>query len=103
MHRYSLQVTRFTKMFIIMGITTLGLMGCAGKTNFKSACVAELDAAWDELSIANTQGFSGSVSYTKALSLITAAKTMQTVENFDNCYNNAKKARFYIQESKSGR
>ncbi|MGN0920276.1 MAG: hypothetical protein ACI4NJ_00965 [Cellvibrio sp.] len=65
--------------------------------------MSELDAAWSELSIAKTAGFSGSISYTKALSLITAAKTMQTVENFDNCYNNAKTARFYIRESQQGR
>jgi hypothetical protein len=92
------------KLFIasLVGGCILGLNACAGKTQFRSACAAEVDAAWSELSIAKADGFSGTVSYTKALSLITAARTMQAVENFDNCYNNAKDARFYLRESRKG-
>nr|WP_202944195.1 hypothetical protein [Cellvibrio japonicus] len=78
------------------------MAGCAGKTQFREACAQEVDAAWSELSIAEAEGFSGTVSYTKALSLITGARTMQTVENFDNCFNQAKQARFYIRESRKG-
>lgn len=81
---------------------TLVLAACAGKTQFRSACDKEIEAAWSELSIAKADGFSGTVSYTKAFSLITAARTMQAVENFDTCYNNAKDARFYIRESRKG-
>lgn len=80
----------------------LGLSACAGKTQFRSACDQEIDAAWSELSIAKADGFSGTISYTKAFGLITSARTMQTVENFDNCYNQAKDARFYIRESRKG-
>ena len=64
--------------------------------------IPNIDAAWSELSIAKADGFSGTVSYTKALGLITSARTMQTVENFDACYNQAKDARFYIRESRKG-
>lgn len=78
------------------------LSACAGKTQYRSACDQEIEAAWSELSIAKADGFSGTVSYTKALGLITSARTMQTVENFDNCYNQAKDARFYIRESRKG-
>ncbi len=78
------------------------LSACAGKTQYRSACAQEIDTAWSELSIAKADGFSGTVSYTKALGLITSARTMQTVENFDNCYNQAKDARFYIRESRKG-
>lgn len=78
------------------------LSACAGKTQFRSACDQEIEAAWSELSIAKADGFSGTVSYTKALGLITTARTMQTVENFDACYNQAKDARFYIRESRKG-
>lgn len=85
-----------------LGLCVISLTACAGKTQFRSACAKEVDAAWSELSIAKAEGFSGTVSYTKALSLITAARTMQTVENFDNCYNNAKDARYYIRESRRG-
>lgn len=92
------------KLFIVslLGGCILSLSACAGKTQFRNACSTEVDAAWSELSIAKAEGFSGTVSYTKALSLITAARTMQAVENFDNCYNNAKDARFYIRESRKG-
>ncbi|HSC67079.1 MAG TPA: hypothetical protein VLC79_05290 [Cellvibrio sp.] len=83
-------------------MSALLLSACAGKTQYRSACDQELDAAWSELSIAKADGFSGTVSYTKALGLITSARTMQTVENFDNCYNQAKDARFYIRESRKG-
>jgi hypothetical protein len=89
-----------TSSCLIAMIVTLS--ACAGKTQFRSACDKEIEAAWSELSIAKADGFSGTVSYTKALSLITAARTMQAVENFDNCYNNAKDARFYIRESRKG-
>lgn len=80
----------------------LALSACAGKTQFRSACDQEIDAAWSELSIAKADGFSGTISYTKAFGLITSARTMQTVENFDSCYNQAKDARFYIRESRKG-
>ena len=85
--------------FVALSLT---LAGCAGKTQYRSACAQEIEAAWSELSIAKADGFSGTLSYTKALGLITTARTMQTVENFDNCYNQAKDARFYIRESRKG-
>jgi len=83
-------------------VIATALSACAGKTQYRSACAQEVDAAWSELSIAKAEGFSGTVSYGKALTLITSARTMQTVENFDNCYNHAKDARFYIRESRKG-
>lgn len=94
----------FSKIILISSIVaiTATVSACAGKTQYRSACAQEIDAAWSELSIAKADGFSGTVSYTKALGLITSARTMQTVENFDNCYNHAKDARFYIRESRKG-
>lgn len=78
------------------------LSACAGKTQFRSACDKEVEAAWSELSIAKADGFSGTLSYTKAFSLITAARAKQAVENFNGCYNSAKDARFYILQSRKG-
>lgn len=78
------------------------ITACTGKTFQRSHCAQELGIAWDELSIAEADGFAGTVSYTKALGLLTAAKTMQTVENFERCYQQARDARFYIQESRKG-
>lgn len=78
------------------------LSACAHTPEYRSSCASESDKAWKELSIAKAKGFSGTVSYTKALSLLTAAKTMQTVENHDACYKDAKKAREYISQSYKG-
>jgi len=41
------------------------------------------------------------VSYSKALSLLTGAKTQQQFEAFEGCANKAEKARFYISESRA--
>jgi hypothetical protein len=78
------------------------MMSCASNKEFRSSCATESDTAWQELSLAKAKGFGGTVSYTKALSLLTAARTMQVAENFDACYNNAKKAREYIGDSYKG-
>ncbi|MEP1741295.1 MAG: hypothetical protein ABJI92_18500 [Kangiellaceae bacterium] len=83
-------------------LIALVVSGCAGKTNYRSACSAEVDAAWKELNIAKADGFSGTISYSKAVGLITLAKSMQTVENFDNCVEHAKDARYYIRQSQAG-
>jgi hypothetical protein len=87
-------------LVIILAATSIA--GCAAKTQFRSACASEIDVAWEELDIAKADGFGGTMSYAKAFSLLTAARTMQTVENFDNCYRHAKDARFYIRESRKG-
>ena len=72
-------------------------------STYRETCKNEVNTAWQELDIAKAEGFAGGVSYTKALGLITTARTMQTVENFDGCIKNSRKARFYIQESRAGR
>ena len=96
---------RINHVIVILAATILFLLaGCAGGPKpYRNQCADELDLAWYELSLAEAEGFAGTVSYSKALSLLTAAKTMQTVENFDRCYNQAQKARYYIQESRQGR
>ncbi len=94
-------IRKFLACFSLIAIT-LNLAACAGKTQFRSACDKEIEVAWSELSIAKADGFSGTISYTKAFGLITTARTKQAVENFDGCYNNAKDARFYIRESRKG-
>ncbi|MDH4608633.1 hypothetical protein [Pseudomonas sp. BN102] len=91
------------KAWISLPLMALLLVGCAGKTAYRDSCAAELDAAWKELDLAKVEGFSGTVSYSKALSLLTAAKTQQQFESFEGCTNKAEKARFYIRESRAGR
>ena len=88
----------------ILALMILVLSGCSAMPSpYRESCKNEVNAAWRELDIAKAEGFAGTISYTKATSLITTARTMQTVENFDGCIKNAQKARFYIGESRAGR
>ncbi len=86
---------------LILSLALLG--GCAGKTQNRAACASQLDAAWNELSLAKADGFAGTVSYSKALTLLTGAKTQQQFEGYAGCRRKAQKARFYIRESRAGR
>ncbi|WP_347901333.1 hypothetical protein [Pseudomonas purpurea] len=91
------------KAWICLPLIALALAGCAGKTAYRDSCGTQLDAAWHELDLAKAEGFAGTVSYSKALSLLTGAKTQQQFEAFEGCTNKAQKARFYIRESRAGR
>lgn len=89
--------------WIGLPLIALVLAGCAAKTDYRSSCAQELNAAWQELDLAKAEGFAGTVSYSKALTLITGAKAQQQFEVYDGCTRKAKKARFYIKESRAGR
>lgn len=90
----------FIGIFVILAM----FVGCAGSPKpYRNECDLALEQAWQELSIAEAEGFAGTVSYSKAVGLLTAAKSMQVVENFDNCYKHAQDARYYINESRQGR
>jgi hypothetical protein len=91
------------KYLIVVPLVALALAGCAGKTQNRDGCAYQLDAAWKELDLAKAEGFAGTVSYSKALSLITAAKTQQQFEAYDGCVKKAERARYYIRESRAGR
>ncbi|MFZ5960354.1 hypothetical protein ACOXVJ_22860 [Pseudomonas knackmussii] len=89
-------------VFSLLALALL-LAGCSGTTVNRDNCANELSAAWRELDLAKAEGFAGTVSYSKALTLITAAKTEQQVESYGGCLDKATKARFYIKESRAGR
>ena len=91
------------KHWICLPLLAVALTGCAGKTVYRETCANQLDAAWKELSIAEAAGFAGTVSYSKAFSLLTAAKTQQQFEAYEGCVSKAERARFYIRESRAGR
>ncbi|CAM3805105.1 MULTISPECIES: hypothetical protein [Pseudomonadaceae] len=91
------------KHWICLPLLAVALTGCAGKTVYRETCANQLDAAWKELSIAEAEGFAGTVSYSKAFSLLTAAKTQQQFEAYEGCTSKAERARFYIRESRAGR
>ena len=80
------------------------LAACAGNPNSgqAQACRSGLSAAFDELDAAEAEGFSGSVDYTKAASLLAAAKIQSEFEKYPNCIDKVTRARAYIRSSKGG-
>jgi len=78
------------------------LSACGTTTAGRDRCGALLDAAWKDLDLAKAQGFAGTVSYSKALGLLTRAKANQAVEDYAECADTASRARFYISESRKG-
>ena len=62
------------------------------------------DAALPELDIVKAaEGFAGTVSYGKAVGLLTNAKTQQSFERHQACVDKSERARFCITESRRGR
>ena len=59
------------KAWICLPLFIVVLAGCAGKTGYRDSCATQIDAAWHELDLAKAEGFAGTVSYSKALSLLT--------------------------------
>lgn len=91
------------KAWICLVMIALVLAGCAGKTAYRGSCASQLGSAWAEFDLAKAEGFAGTVSYSKALSLLTAAKTQQQFEAYEGCTSKSERARFYIRESRAGR
>lgn len=91
------------KALIALSMSALVLAGCSAKTSNRDACATLLQQGWSELSLAEADGFAGTVSYSKALSLLTAAKAQQQFEGYAGCREKADRALFYIRESREGR
>lgn len=95
------------KAFFVFILLAAGIpiISCAGNPAkpYRNECAREIEQAWKELDLASAEGWAGTVSYSKALSLITLARADQAVENFDNCYEHARDARYYIFNSRQGR
>jgi len=92
------------RSFLVVGLLTVGLVGCAGSTSGRMdiACKRGIEFAYDELSLARSQGFSGTVAWSKASTLLGAAKVQEQLENYADCQDKVAKARFYIRQSQGG-
>jgi hypothetical protein len=85
----------------IFALTILLLAGCtqdSGDLGFRNQCSTGLDAGYRELNQAQTDGFGGAVTWTKAASLLGAAKIQQQFEEYQNCVIKVNKARQYVRE-----
>ena len=87
----------------VIALLLAALAGCGTTMRGRDACAARLDAAWKEMDVAQVDGFAGTVSFAKAVGLLTSAKTQQTLENFERCADEAGRASFYIREARRGR
>lgn len=77
------------------------IAGCEINPSSKSArqCQHGLKLANKELNFAKTQGFSGTVEYTKAATLLTGASIQYEFGKYPNCIDKVKRARRFIKNS----
>ena len=95
------------RAFIVPSLTValLAAAGCAGNPNSSLArqCENGLDVAYKELDFAKAKGFGGTVEYTKAAGLLSAAKVQSEFGKYPNCIDKVDRARAYISRSQAAR
>ena len=81
--------------------TIILISGCQTNPSSKSArqCDQGIKQANKELSFAKAQGFSGTVEYTKAATLLTGASIQYEFGKYINCIGKVKRARRFIRNS----
>lgn len=79
----------------------ISISGCAAvqSTHLAYRCNSNISTVSAELEKAKKDGYSHSISWSRAASLIAAAKIQQQTEEFPNCINKAAQARYYINRS----
>ena len=89
------------KLSFAIFLTMFIIAGCETNPSSASArqCLSGIKAAKAELNFAKTQGFSGTVEYTKAATLITGASIQYEFGKYPNCINKVKRARRFIRNS----
>jgi hypothetical protein len=80
---------------------TLLMTACGGKISSQAGqqCSREVHLANQELEDAKVKGLSGTVQWTKAAGLITAANAKMQLEKFESCIDKAQRARTYLREA----
>ena len=84
---------------IFATLMTLALAACAGDRADRGlgpSCASGLSAATKELKAAKAAGFSDSLEWTKAASLISAAKVQEQFGEYQNCVQKTRNARRFI-------
>lgn len=78
------------------------LSGCASNpaSPLADQCREGLNFAYEELDYAKANGFGGTIEYTKAASLLGAAKIQYEFEKYPNCIDKIRRARIYIERSR---
>jgi hypothetical protein len=74
---------------------------CSGRIASDQAveCSEGLKIAYAELEEAEVRGFGGTVAWSKAAGLLTAASVQKEFEKYPNCVDKVRRARLYIREA----
>ncbi|MCW8899704.1 MAG: hypothetical protein OQK75_09400 [Gammaproteobacteria bacterium] len=91
-----MKILSYSLIFSLVLIT-----GCQTNPASSSAreCQRLLKLANQELDFAKAKGFSGTVEFTKATTLITGASIQYEFGKYPNCIDKAKRARVFIKNS----
>jgi len=89
------------KLPVLFLMAVFLLAGCETNPLSKSAqqCQSGLKKANEELNFAKAKGFSGTVEYTKAATLLTGAAIQYEFGKYPNCINKVERARKFIKYS----
>ena len=91
-------VSRIAAIIVIAG----SLAACPGaprNAGLAEQCESGLKVAYDELNFADAKGLNGTVDWTKAASLLSAASIQQEFRKYPNCVDKVRRARYYIEQS----
>jgi hypothetical protein len=71
-------------------------------SSLATQCENGLSVVYRELDFAKVKGFDGTVEYSKAASLLGAAKIQFEFGKYPNCIDKVQRARAYIAKSRAG-
>ncbi len=94
--------TRALGRSALIGVLGALVAACAGPpkdAELAEKCELGLKAAYAELDWAKAKGLSGTVDWTKAASLLSAASVQQEFGKYPNCVDKVNRARYYIKQS----
>lgn len=88
-------------LVVIMGAVAAAASCSGAPKNLELArqCADGLDTAYKELDFAEAKGFGGTVDWTKAASLLSAASIQKEFGKYPNCVDKVGRARYYIEKS----
>lgn len=83
-----------------MGVAVV-IFGCSpdASQTLAAKCARGLAVAGEELNDAKVKGFDGTVAWTKAASLLAAAKVQQQFDKYPNCVEKVARARAFLRRS----
>ncbi len=85
-------------LFLLFALVGAACSGEPGEASLGPACADGLAVAERELDAARAQGFGDSVAWTRAATLIGAARVQQGFGEYENCVLKAREARVHLRQ-----